>query len=110
MIERPTPVVADGDKCPEILRPAGDLASPQAGCSPRISSNHMLEIGSGPPWAGMRPAGAVLHRLARPQAPQPDVAGLSADAVALAKLRSFSPSSSASRQNSKYSSAIDLGR
>jgi hypothetical protein len=90
MIERLTPV-ADGGKGPEILRPAGDLASPQAGCSSQISSNRMFEIGSRAPWAGMRPAGAVLHRLARPQAPQPDVAGLSADAVALAKLRYVLP-------------------
>ena len=54
MIERLTPV-ADGGKGPEILRPAGDLASPQAGCSPRISSNRMFEIGSRAPWAGTRP-------------------------------------------------------
>lgn len=46
-----------------------------------------LEIGSGAPWARMRPAGAVLHRLARLQTPQPDITCLSADAEALAKRR-----------------------
>ncbi|MGR9216781.1 hypothetical protein [Rhizobium leguminosarum] len=54
-----------------ILQPAGDLASAPGRMLVADIKHRALEIGSGTPRVRMRAAGAVHHRLARPQAPQP---------------------------------------